>query len=56
MGRPIRGHPKEAGPMTDHATPSPTAGATIPRASRWSTATVSRVLAVVTAALLAVDA
>lgn len=43
--------------MTDHVTPSPTAGAaTAVRASRWRTATVARVLAVVTAVLLAVDA
>jgi glucan phosphoethanolaminetransferase (alkaline phosphatase superfamily) len=43
--------------MTDHVTPSPSMGATAARGSRWSsTATVTRVLAVVTAVLLAVDA
>jgi glucan phosphoethanolaminetransferase (alkaline phosphatase superfamily) len=43
--------------MTDHATPRPTTGAAAAHRSRSSrTTTVTRVLAVVTAALLAVDA
>jgi hypothetical protein len=43
--------------MTDHVTPRPSVGATAARESWWSsTATVTRVLAVVTAVLLAVDA
>lgn len=43
--------------MTDHVTPRPSMGATPARGSRWSsTATATRVLAVVTAVLLAVDA
>jgi glucan phosphoethanolaminetransferase (alkaline phosphatase superfamily) len=41
--------------MADHVTPSPTMDATAAHASRWSPATVARVLAVVTGVLLAVD-
>jgi glucan phosphoethanolaminetransferase (alkaline phosphatase superfamily) len=43
--------------MTNHVTPRPSMGATAARGSRWSnTATMTRVLAVVAAVLLAVDA
>ena len=42
--------------MTDHVTPTPMADRTVAHPSRWTIATTARVLAVVAAALLAVDA
>jgi hypothetical protein len=42
--------------MADHVTPTPAGGGTAEHVSRWSSAMTSRVLAVVTAALLGVDA
>jgi glucan phosphoethanolaminetransferase (alkaline phosphatase superfamily) len=42
--------------MTNDVTPTPTVAATAAHRSRWNTAIVARVLSVVTAALLAVDA
>ena len=42
--------------MADHVTPTPARDATASQVSWWSSAMASRVLAVITAALLAVDA
>jgi glucan phosphoethanolaminetransferase (alkaline phosphatase superfamily) len=42
--------------MADHVTPTPARNATASQVSWWSSAMASRVLAVITAALLAVDA